>query len=97
MSSTLALSDLIRSHPTQYPAHNYREKQINKLGAEGDKLHCCLSSKLTELFWIEKFSKTMRAKEKDRTSVKFQVKTTHSHNFGTRLHTALPNSPNLTS
>ena len=46
---------------------------------------------------LEKFSKTMRAKEKDRTSVKFQCKTTHSQNFNARLRTALPNSPNLTS
>ena len=46
---------------------------------------------------VEEFSKITRAKVKDRTSVKFQCKTTHSHNFNARLHTALPNSPNLTS
>ena len=36
---------------------------------------------IREKFWgkyLEKFSKTTQAKEKDRTSVKFRVKTTHS-------------------
>ena len=46
---------------------------------------------------LEEFSKVTAAKEKDRTSVKFQDKTTNSQKFMTKLRTALPNSPDLTS
>ena len=45
---------------------------------------------------IEEFSKVTAAKEKDRTSVKFQDKTTNSQKFRTKLRTALPKSPDLT-
>ena len=45
---------------------------------------------------LEEFSKVTAAKEKDRTSVKFQDKTTNSQKFRTKLRTALPKSPDLT-
>ena len=46
---------------------------------------------------LEQFSKITRAKEKDRTSVKFQRKTTHSHNFNARLLTAKLDCPDHNS
>ena len=49
------------------------------------------------LYCLEQFSKITRAKEKDRTSVKFQRKTTHSHNFNARLLTAKLDCPDHNS
>ena len=50
----------------------------------------------TSFNFLEEFSKVTAAKEKDRTSVKFQDKTTNSQKFRTKLRTALPKSPDLT-
>ena len=47
--------------------------------------------------FLEQFSKTTAAKEKDRTSVIFHDKTTNGQNFSTKLQTALPNSLDHTS
>ena len=48
-------------------------------------------------YLIEEFSKVTAAKEKDRTNVKFQDKTTNIQKFRTKLRTALLISPDLTN